>query len=145
MSTVKTESLGGIDRMFRAFADRSRLRILHLLQDGELCVSDLIAILRLPQAKVSHHLNYLRQAGLVDVRKEGLWNFYQLRRVEVPFHERLLECLGHCFTDMPGLAIDRERAAKIKAAGGCCPKRPTTNRISAGEGCGSRAGLKGTT
>ncbi|UCF10919.1 MAG: winged helix-turn-helix transcriptional regulator [Candidatus Bipolaricaulota bacterium] len=108
--------------MFRAFADRTRLRILHLLQDGELCVSDIISILRLPQAKVSHHLNYLRRAGLVDMRKEGLWCFYQLRAAQTPFHQKLLACLGQCFTGVPGLAADRERAAKIKASGGCCPK-----------------------
>ncbi len=65
--------------MFRAFADRTRLRILHLLQDGELCVSDIINILKVPQAKASHHLNYLRRAGLVEVRKQGLWCFYRLR------------------------------------------------------------------
>jgi ArsR family transcriptional regulator len=93
-----------------------------LLQDGELCVSDLVDILRLPQAKVSHHLNYLRRAGLVEVRKQGLWSFYQLRPAQTCFHQKLIECLGHCFTDVPGLAADRKRAAKVKASGGCCPK-----------------------
>lgn len=108
--------------MFRAFADRTRLRILHLLQDGELCVSDVVTILRVPQAKASHHLNYLHRAGLVEVRRQGLWSFYRLRPARSPFHEKLLECLGHCFTSVPGLARDRERAAKIKASGGCCPR-----------------------
>lgn len=122
MSTVAAKPVGRIDKMFRAFADRTRLRILHLLQDGELCVSDLITILRVPQAKVSHHLNYLRRAGLVEVRKQGLWCFYRLRPAQTVFHRKLLECLGQCFVDVPGLAGDRERAAKIKASGGCCPK-----------------------
>lgn len=122
MSTVKAKSVSRIDKVFRAFADRTRLRILHLLQDGELCVSDLITILKIPQAKASHHLNYLRRAGLVEVRKEGLWCFYRLRPAQSQFHEKLLECLGHCFADVPGLAVDRKRAAKVKASGGCCPK-----------------------
>jgi len=107
--------------MFRAFADRTRLRILHLLQDRELCVSDIITVLEVPQAKASHHLHYLRRAGLVEARKEGLWCFYRLRPARSPFHEKLLECLGQCFTHVPGLAADRKRAAKIRASGGCCP------------------------
>jgi ArsR family transcriptional regulator len=111
--------------MFRAFADRTRLRILHLLQDGEYCVSDLISILRVPQAKASHHLNYLRRAGLVDARKQGLWCFYRLRPPQTAFHQKLLECLDQCFTDVPGLAGDLRRATKIKESGGCCPHEPT--------------------
>jgi len=106
--------------MFRAFADRTRLRILYLLQDGEFCVSDIISILKVPQAKVSHHLKYLLLAGLVETRRNGLWNFYRLRPATSAFHEKLIECLGQCFTRVPGLAADRDRAANLKASGGCC-------------------------
>ena len=121
MITAKIQAVDRIDAMFRAFADRTRLRILHLLQDRELCVSDIITILEVPQAKASHHLNYLRRAGLVEARREGLWCFYRLRPAKSPFHEKLLECLGQCFTHVPELTADRKRAAKIKASGGCCP------------------------
>ncbi len=127
--------------MFRAFADRTRLRVLVLLQDGELCVSDIIAILRVPQAKASHHLNYLLGAGLVEVRKQGLWCFYRLRPAEAPFHRKLLECLGHCFADVPGLDVDQKRAAKVKASGGCCPALPiptSDSRSRARGGCGTK-------
>ncbi len=122
MKTTRAKPVSNVDKMFRAFADRTRLRILHLLQDGELCVTDIITILRVPQAKASHHLNYLRRAGLVDVRKQGLWCFYKLHPAETAFHEKLLDCLGQCFTGVPGLAADRERAVRVKASGGCCPK-----------------------
>ncbi len=121
MSAIRTKTSSQVDKMFRAFADRTRLRILHLLQDGELCVTDVIDILQVPQAKASHHLNYLRRAGLVEVRKQGLWCFYRLRAAKTPFHKKLLECLGQCFAEVPGLTADRERAARIKASGGCCP------------------------
>jgi ArsR family transcriptional regulator, arsenate/arsenite/antimonite-responsive transcriptional repressor len=121
MITTKTRSTGQVDKMFRAFADRTRIRILHLLQDGELCVSDIITILKVPQAKASHHLNYLRKAGLVDVRRRGLWCFYRLHPAQSAFHEKLLECLGQCLDSVPGLAADQARAAKIKVSGGCCP------------------------
>jgi ArsR family transcriptional regulator len=122
MSTVAARSTQQVDKMFRAFADLTRLRILHLLQDGELCVSDVVEILRVPQAKASHHLNYLRLAGLVELRKQGLWCFYRLREAQSPFHKKLIECLGQCFTDVPGLAADRKRAAHVRASGGCCPR-----------------------
>ena len=51
-----------VDRMFRAFSDRTRLRILHLLRGGELCVCDLVAVIDVPQPKISRHLAYLRRA-----------------------------------------------------------------------------------
>ena len=60
--------------LFRALSDSTRLRILHLLKRGELCVCDLMQILRIPQAKTSRHLGYLRKAGLVTVREDGLWS-----------------------------------------------------------------------
>jgi ArsR family transcriptional regulator len=122
MSTVSIKSEDRIDKVFRAFADQTRLRILLVLQDGEHCVSDIITILQIPQAKASHHLNYLLAAGLVEVRKQGLWCFYQLSSGQSPVHDKLLECLEHCCASVPELDADRRRAAKVKAAGGCCPK-----------------------
>jgi ArsR family transcriptional regulator len=145
-TTMRTRAtpVSHVDRVFRAFADRTRLRILHLLQGGELCVSDIINILRVPQAKASHHLNYLRRAGLVDVRKHGLWCIYSLRPAETPFHQKLLDCLGQCFTGVPGLAADRERAAKVRASGGCCPK-DASGISPVGSACVGSPGLDGTT
>ena len=61
-----------IDLMFRAVSDRTRLRILHLLQKQELCVGDLVRILRVPQPRASRHLSYLRRAHLVRSRKAGI-------------------------------------------------------------------------
>ena len=111
-----------INVMFRAFADPTRLRILHLVQDQqEVCVGDIVNVLRLPQPTVSRHLAYLRRAGLVQGRKDGLWVFYSLASAETSFHERLLGCLGACFGDVPELTRDAKRAGRIKRSGGCCP------------------------
>ena len=66
-----------VDTMFRAFSDRTRLRILHMLRDGELCVCDIVDVLGVPQPKASRHLSYLRKAGLVEARKDGLWKLLQ--------------------------------------------------------------------
>lgn len=63
---------------FKALSDETRLRILALLTRGELCVCDLMAVLRLPQSTVSRHLAYLRNAGLISDRREGVWMYYRL-------------------------------------------------------------------
>jgi ArsR family transcriptional regulator, arsenate/arsenite/antimonite-responsive transcriptional repressor len=110
-----------VDLMFRAFSDPVRLRILHLVQDGELCVCDLVAILRLPQPEVSRHLSYLRKAGLVSVRQPRSWNFYTLVPGRTAFHKRLLACLGTCFQDVPELTTDLARAREIRIGEGCSP------------------------
>jgi ArsR family transcriptional regulator len=111
-----------IDLQFRAFSDRTRLRILYLLRGGECCVGDLASILRVPQPTASRHLAYLRRAGLVAVRRDGLWCHYRLAPVVNPFHERLLECLACCFAEVPQLRADATRAEKLRRTGaGCCP------------------------
>jgi ArsR family transcriptional regulator len=61
-----------VELMFHAFAERARLRILYLLRGGEMCVADLVAVLRVEQPSVSRHLAYLRKTRLVAVRKAGL-------------------------------------------------------------------------
>jgi ArsR family transcriptional regulator len=111
-----------LDLMFRAFSDGTRLRILHLLRAGEMCVGDLVDILGVEQPSASRHLAYLRKAGLVVVRKAGLWSYYSLATAQAPFHEKLLECLACCFREVPAIQADAARAAKVKRAGGCCPE-----------------------
>lgn len=65
-------------RLFKTLSDETRLRILALLTCGELCVCDLMAALELPQSTVSRHLATLRNAGLVEDRRQGVWMYYQL-------------------------------------------------------------------
>ena len=112
-----------VNRIFRAFSDATRLRILSLLKQGEQCVGDLVAILGVPQPKVSRHLAYLRKAGLVETREQGLWNFYRLAPATSPFHRKLLECLTACFGDVPKVARDSDKARALKKSGGCCPEK----------------------
>ena len=119
--TTQTEALGSIDLMFRAFSDRTRLRILHILLGGELCVGDIVDILQAPQPRISRHLAYLRKANLVMARKSGLWSHYSLAPAKTPFHRKLLECLAKCFSEVPEIKADAARAAKIRKSGGCCP------------------------
>jgi ArsR family transcriptional regulator len=124
MKTLGASRVGSVDRMFRAFSDRTRLRILHLLLPGELCVCHIVDVLDLSQPKISRHLAYLRRTGLVLARKEGLWNYYRLAPAESAFHEKLLQCLGTCFREVPELTQDGRRLKKSvaswSAASRCC-------------------------
>jgi len=110
------------DLMFRAFSDSTRIRLLCLLERGELCVGDLVSILKVPQPTASRHLAYLRNAGLVVSRNDGSWIFYALAPARTPFHRKLLECLAHCFDEVPEVKADAARAAKLRKSGSCCPR-----------------------
>lgn len=110
-----------VNLLFRAFSDRTRLRILQLVRGGEVCVGDLVKVLRVPQPTASRHLAYLRRAGLVVARKDGLWSYYSLAPAEGRFHRSLLTCLDSCFAEVPELEGDAKRYARVKKAGGCCP------------------------
>lgn len=117
-----------VESLFRAFADPTRLRILHLLAPGELCVCDLVEVLRVPQPKISRHLAYLRRSGLVSARRDGLWMHYRLAPPRDSVHGKLLECLTCCFRDLPELTTDARkmqqrrpnRSAGSESAN-CCP------------------------
>jgi ArsR family transcriptional regulator len=118
---MKPASAPPIDLIFRAFADRTRLRILYLLQGGECCVGNLVDVLGIEQPSASRHLAYLRRARLVSVRKAGLWSYYSLAPATLPFHQKLLECLACCFREVPEMQADQARARQVRQAGGCCP------------------------
>lgn len=112
---TRTPAAAAVDRIFRAFSDRTRLRILNLLRhQHEVCVCDVIRILGAPQAKVSRHLAYLRRAGLVVGRKDGLWVHYRLVPARGAFHAKLLECLSCCFNDVPELRRDLNALQRLR-------------------------------
>jgi ArsR family transcriptional regulator len=74
---VAPEGLAEKARLFKALGDETRLKLLHLVRDQEVCVCDLVSALGMPQGTLSHHLSLLQQAGLVTARKQGRWNYYQ--------------------------------------------------------------------
>ena len=63
---------------FRALADSTRLRIINLMGDQEVCVCFFVEILKTNQPKISRHLAYLRRAGIVAARREGIWMHYRI-------------------------------------------------------------------
>ena len=79
---LNEEEAIGQARLLKALADPTRLRILSLLSryEGEVCVFEIVESFTLEQPTISHHLRILRDAGLVDCRKKGLWAYYYVRR-----------------------------------------------------------------
>lgn len=105
--------------LFRACADETRLRILRLLTEGELCVCDIMSVIRAPQTRVSRHLGYLRRAGLVRDRKQGLWRYYSLAKPASGLQRRLIACVAGCLDELPALREDRGRLRRLRKTG-CC-------------------------
>lgn len=100
-------------------SDRVRLRVLLVLEDGELCVGDVVQALDLPQANVSRHLAYLQKAALVAQRAKGQWRFYRLDPTQQPL---LMQALFRLRDLVPEAAVDRERLRFLRASGrACCP------------------------
>ncbi len=67
----------------KALSDATRLKILYLLSDGELCVCEIMYALDKPQSSISHHLNILKNLGFIKGRKQGVWIHYSLKNSEI--------------------------------------------------------------
>lgn len=106
--------------IFGALSDRTRLRLLNLLRGGEVCVCDLVDGVDAPQPTVSRHLAVLRGAGLVAVRKEGLWSHYRLAEGAEGLLEGLFDCLREGSADCPEFPQDEKRVRAARKARGCC-------------------------
>ena len=87
-----------LETVFKALADRTRLRILTLLGGDEVCVCHLHDTLRLPQPTVSRHLAYLRRTGLVDARRDGVWIHYRLSASLDPVVRAVIDAAVHAVT-----------------------------------------------
>jgi len=95
-----------LELLFRALADRTRLRLLNLIADKEICVCYLVEILTLSQPKISRHLAYLRRAGIVAARRQGRWMHYRLLVPGDPIASAILrETLAH-LRQMPEMQGD---------------------------------------
>lgn len=96
----------------KALSDPIRLRIILLLQaEGELCVCDLMGVLKLPQSTVSRHLAYLKRSCWVDIRREGVWMHYTLSRNSCVLCRDILVTLANHAAALPEARADREALA----------------------------------
>jgi ArsR family transcriptional regulator, arsenate/arsenite/antimonite-responsive transcriptional repressor len=93
---VQKQKLFALDLLFRALADRTRLRLLNLIADKEICVCYFVRILGISQPKISRHLAYLRRVGIVAARRQGRWMHYRLVPPQDPSAASiLLQTLAH--------------------------------------------------
>src|SRR5881397_794758 len=90
--------LTDMETFFKALADSTRLRILGLLMTGEVCVCHIHESLKIPQSKASRHLAYLRHAGLVDTRRDGLWIHYRMAALPDPIVGAIATAVRHALT-----------------------------------------------
>jgi ArsR family transcriptional regulator len=103
--------------IYNCLCDETRLRIVHLLTRGPLCVCHFQQALKLPQVAVSKHLAYLRRHGLVEARRHQQWMIYSLPVNPPPELERHLRCLQDCAPAQPVFAADLRRLEKLED---CC-------------------------
>ena len=104
-----------VERFFQALGDSTRLRLLNLIGDQEICVCYLVEILGGPQPKISRHLAYLRSAGIVGARREGKWMHY---RIVMPPHIGAAQILKQTLSwlkEEKAMQVDRARLKKA-----CC-------------------------
>jgi ArsR family transcriptional regulator len=116
-----TKQLMQMESLFKALADETRLRILGLLLSGEVCVCDIHESLKIPQPKASRHLAYLRRAGLVETRREGLWIHYRMGTFADPVLSAITDAVRHALTHTDTVRRDGERLQKRT---GCCVPSP---------------------
>jgi len=102
--------------------DRTRLRLVHLLLGGPLCVCHLQQVLGEPQVKISRHLAYLRQRGLVSAKRCGQWMIYRLPEARPPLLAANLACLQDCAREERIFREDSARLLKLRRKmGDDCP------------------------
>ncbi|MDA8387163.1 MAG: metalloregulator ArsR/SmtB family transcription factor [Nitrospiraceae bacterium] len=108
----KAVNIGEFTNQARAMADPTRIRMLKLLEDGELCVCHIVEILGLVQSTASKHLGILKAAGLVESRKNGTWSYFRLAETERAYNMAFLQFLASRLDADETVKSDRRRLGK---------------------------------
>ena len=113
-----TEVKFKLDEFFAALADRTRLRLLNLMRDGEVCVCFFAETLGTNNPKISRHLAYLKRAGLVTARGDGKWMHYSLNPPKDPRGSELFSALLRALESDEEMQADRTSLVDV-----CCSPR----------------------
>lgn len=105
-------------QIYECFCDRTRLRILNLLARSPLCVCHFQEILGEPQVKISKHLGYLKERGMVMADRQQNWMIYSLPARRARELEANLKCLQDCAQSDPVFKRDRKALARLQSS--CC-------------------------
>jgi ArsR family transcriptional regulator len=116
---AKENELFEMETLFRALADRTRLRLLNLMGEDEICVCFFVEILRTNQPKISRHLAYLRRAKVVSARREGKWMHYRIVEPPDEHAARIFREVRAWLREDAQMQRDRERLVKV-----CCAPQP---------------------
>ncbi|MCA1850431.1 MAG: metalloregulator ArsR/SmtB family transcription factor [Acidobacteria bacterium] len=108
-----------MELLFKALADRTRLRLLNLMADTEVCVCYFVEVLGTNQPKISRHLAYLRRAGVVSARREGKWMHYRVVSPPDPHAARVFREVRAWLAEDREMQRDRARLMKV-----CCAPQP---------------------
>ncbi len=109
-----------IELLFKALADRTRLRLINLIGNEELCVCFLVEVLKTNQPKISRHLAYLRRAGVVSARRDGKWMHYRLVEPPDPHAASIFREVRTWLADNTAMQSDRQQLVNIC----CAPQLP---------------------
>jgi ArsR family transcriptional regulator len=120
MTNKRASKEAQVELLFKALADRTRLRLLNLMGDGEVCVCFFVEVLGTNQPKISRHLAYLRRAGVVAARREGKWMHYRVAAPADPRAARVFEEVMAWLRDDRDMQKDRARLANLC----CAPQLP---------------------
>jgi ArsR family transcriptional regulator, arsenate/arsenite/antimonite-responsive transcriptional repressor len=107
--------LSKMETFFLALADKTRLRLLNLMREDEVCVCYFTEVLGESQPKISRHLAYLRNAGIVSARREGKWMNYKIEMPENPFAAQALKDTLEWLKAQDKMREDYDKLAKV-----CC-------------------------
>ena len=107
---------------FKALADRTRLRLLNLMRNDEVCVCFFVEILKTNQPKISRHLAYMRRAGIVDSRRDGSWMHYRIVQPSDSDAARVLKATLEWLATDREIQKDRERLERVC----CAPELPVS-------------------
>lgn len=118
--------LKSLDRLLKALADPTRLRIVGILQEGEVCVCHIHDSLRISQPKTSRHLAYLRKAGVVLGEKRGLWVYYRLAP-QSALAQPVLDAARHSVTHVKTAHEDTKR---LERETGCSVRPAETQELA---------------
>ena len=107
--------LSKMETFFLALADKTRLRLLNLMREDEICVCYFTEVLGESQPKISRHLAYMRNAGIVSARREGKWMNYKIEKPENPFAAQVLKDTLEWLKAQDNMREDYEKLAQV-----CC-------------------------
>jgi ArsR family transcriptional regulator, arsenate/arsenite/antimonite-responsive transcriptional repressor len=108
-----------LEQWFKGLADQTRVRIVNLLLHGELCGCDIQYVLNASQPKVSRHLSYLKNAGLLQDRRDGFRIYYRLADPQKATRKHLFEFLRLAFKGEGTLLQDNQRLKEAIKGGAC--------------------------